>query len=280
MESIQLQLDSLTFDCLVSGKSEDPLVIFLHGFPETAYMWRKLLDSIADNGYYCLAPNMRGYSQHACPKGVKSYAIKYLRQDILGMADALGKKQFHLVGHDWGAIVGWNIVGTTPERIVSWSALSVPHLTAFRKAYKTDKDQQKRSKYIKWFLFPWLPEIMLRKNDFEKFRRLWKNSDEKEVSTYLEVFRRKPSLRAALNYYRANIGKGKGEQIGAIDTPTLFIWGNRDLAIGRKAAENNVKYLTGYYRFLEVEGGHWLIQTNYDEVERAVRNHIDNVDNY
>jgi len=124
------------------------------------------------------------------------------------------------------------------------------------------------------FLLPWLPEYSLRKNDFEKFRKLWKHSGPEELEDYLRVFRNKSSLTAALNYYRANIGKGKNESIGKINTPTLFIWGNRDMAIGSFAAKGNHQYMTGEYRFLEINGGHWLIQSNYPEAEAAITEHL------
>ena len=112
------------------------------------------------------------------------------------------------------------------------------------------------------------------KNDFEKFRKLWKHSSPEELKNYLSVFRRKYSLTAAINYYRANFRKGKMEPIGDISIPTLFIWGKNDFAIGKVAAENNHKYMKGYYTFLELDGGHWLIQTNYLEVEQAIIEHL------
>ena len=142
------------------------------------------------------------------------------------------------------------------------------------KAIKTDKEQKRKSRYIGWFLLPVVPEIMLRKNDFDKFRRLWKHSSADELHNYLSVFRRKQSLTAALNYYRANFRKGKRQRIGDITPPTLFVWGKNDLAIGRVAAENNHQYMKGAYTFLELDGGHWLIQTNYPEVEKATTEHL------
>ena len=260
----------LEFDCRVSGDPENEAIIFLHGFPETSYMWINLMEKLSSLGYYCIAPNMRGYSENACPKGKKHYKLQELILDILNIADAVGKPRFHLIGHDWGSIIGWNIVFQNPERILSWTALSVPHPRAFGKAIKTDKEQKKKSRYIGWFLLPVLPEIALRKNNFESFRRLWKNSTDEEVEDYLAVFKRKYALTAALNYYRANLGRSKRLFIGDITVPTLFIWGKYDLAVGRIAVSNNDKYMKGDYAFLELEGGHWLMQTNYADVEAAV----------
>jgi len=275
MESIKkITFRDLEFDCRVSGNEQNELIILLHGFPETSFMWQKLMDKLASLGFYCLAPDMRGYSKNACPKGIKNYTLKKLGQDILNLADAVGKNKFHLIGHDWGAGIGWYVVYNHPDRILSWTGLSVPHSRAFSKAIVLDKDQQKKSRYIKWFLVPLLPEISIRKNDFQKFKRLWKHSSPEEVENYLSVFRRKKSLTAALNYYRANIGRGKNERIGDIKSPTLFIWGKNDFAIGPFAVENGHKYMKGAYTYVALNGGHWLIQSNYKEVETAIVEHI------
>ena len=185
MEIRKIITGELQFDCRVSGNEENELVIFLHGFPETSFMWINLMKKLAALGYFCVAPDMRGYSENACPKGVEYYHLKKLSDDILNIAHAMNRNQFHLVGHDWGAGIGWNIVYQYPEKIKSWTALSVPHPRAFSKAIKTDKEQGKKSRYIGWFLIPVIPEIMLRKNDFEKLRKLWKNSSPKELDNYL-----------------------------------------------------------------------------------------------
>ena len=273
-DTTKLRVGALEFDCRVSGNPENELVVFLHGFPETSFMWKKVMEKISSIGFYCIAPNLRGYSQNACPKGAKNYKVMQLREDILGIASALNKDKFHLVGHDWGAAIGWGITFYHPDKILSWSALSVPHTRAFSKAFKIDKDQRKRSGYIKWFLLPFVPELMIRRNDFKVFRNLWKHSSEEERADYLSVFRRREALTAALNYYRANIGRGKAERVGDINAPTLFIWGRKDKAIGLFAAENNQRYMKGPYTFLDLDGGHWLIQTNYNEVEAALIDHL------
>lgn len=269
-----IKIDRLEFNCRVSGKEQDELVIFLHGFPETSYMWREIMDKISSLGFYCLAPDMRGYSQGACPKGIHNYTIKKLRDDVLNMANFLKKSRFHLIGHDWGAGIGWNVVFNNKDRIISWTGLSIPHPRAFGKAIKLDRDQKKKSRYIMLFLIPWLPEFIIRMNDFKIFKRLWQNSSSDEIENYLSVFRRKESLTSALNYYRANIGKGKNELNGDIHVPTLFIWGKHDEAVGSFAVENNKNYIKADYTLLNLKGGHWLIQTNYSEVERALIEHL------
>ena len=161
-----------------------------------------------------------------------------------------------------------------PARIVTWTALSVPHPRAFAKAYKTDREQHRKSRYIRWFLLPWLPEIYLSRNDLATLRKLWKKSGPQGLENYLAVFRRRRCLTGALNYYRANLGGGKRAQIGPVKCPTLFIWGKWDPAIGEAAALGNQKYMEGPYAYLPLEGGHWLIQSNYREVATAVSEHL------
>lgn len=270
----KIRIEEFEFDCRFSGEETGEPIILLHGFPETSIMWTGLMDHLASIGFYCIAPDMRGYSGGACPKGVKNYTIDKLSADILNIANALQIDKFHLIAHDWGAVIGWTLVYNNPQKVISWIALAAPHNKAFAKAYKTDPVQKKKSKYFSLFLLPLLPEYKIRKNDFEVFRKLWKNSSSEEVEHYLSVFRRKSSLTGALNYYRANLRKGKIRPVGEIETPTLFIWGNTDLAVGEVAAKGNEKYMKGDYTFLELDGGHWLIQSNYDEVKQAIGNHL------
>ncbi len=274
VKSQKVPIGNLVFDCRVSGKAGQPCVVLLHGFPETSMMWKRLMEELSGLGYFCIAPDMRGYSSGACPKGKRHYKLEFLVQDILDIAGFFGQEHFHLVGHDWGAHIGWYLTDQHTDRILSWAALSVPHPKAFGKAYKTDRQQRKKSGYIRWFLLPWLPEIYIRRNDLALLRRLWKRSGPEELRDYLSVFRQRPCLTGALNYYRANLG-GRRTPIGKITTPTLYIWGNHDLAIGETAARGNPPCMDGPYRFLELESGHWLIQSNYRDVADAVIGHLD-----
>ena len=268
-----IQVGNLNFDCRIAGNVEDDLVILLHGFPESSFMWTNLMTDISVLGFYCIAPNMRGYSSGARPKGKKHYTIDKLSQDVLDIAKAVDKEQFHLFGHDWGAAIGWKTVYDNPKTILSWTALSVPHFMAFGEARFVDKDQKNKSRYIKTFQIPFLPEMKIRKNNFELFRKLWKHSTKEEVEDYLTIFRNRRSLTAALNYYRAN-AKPQGLVVGNIKTPTLFIWGKNDKYIGAYGVESGHKFLKGYYKFVKLDAGHWLIQTKYQEIRTEIIEHL------
>jgi len=110
------------------------------------------------------------------------------------------------------------------------------------------------------------------------FRKLWKHSSKAEIEDYLSVFRDKKKLTAALNYYRSNyklLKKATKRQIlGEINVATLFIWGEKDMAIGAVAVENGHKFMKNDYVFLKLDAGHWLIQTKYQEIKPALSEHL------
>jgi pimeloyl-ACP methyl ester carboxylesterase len=199
--------------------------------------------------------------------------------DVLNISRFLDKPKFHLVGHDWGAAIGWKLVHDHPNAILSWTGISVPHLQAFGKAITVDREQRKMSQYVKNFQLPILPEMQIRKDNFRLFRKLWKNSDSDEIDDYLEVFRNPKQLTASLNYYRSNyhwLKKATDEQIlGDIYVPTLFIWGKKDVAIGAYSVSESHQYMKNDYEYVELDSGHWLIQTKYQELEKAITKHIE-----
>lgn len=269
-----ISIGELIFDCHVAGEETNEMVLFIHGFPESSIIWIRLLDSLAGQGFYCVAPNMRGYSKGACPKGIKNYQMDELCKDVIKLANALEKDRFHLVGHDWGAGIGWNVVYNHSDRIISWTALSTPHNRAYIDALRLDPVQKKKSRYVTFLRLPFIPELLIRRNDFKMFKRIWKNSSSEEVAYHLSIFRNKASLTGAINYYRANYRIINTLIIGDIITPTLYIWGQKDNALGETAAKATAEYIKGEFTFFELVGGHWLMQTNYSEVENAVTEHL------
>lgn len=277
-ENTEIRIGNLIFDCLVAGRESDELVIFLHGFPETSFMWKNLISEVSKLGFFCVAPDLRGYSKGAIPRGKKNYTLDLLTNDVMEFARFFGRDKFHLTGHDWGAAIGWKVVSDNPNSLLSWAGLSVPHLQAFGEAIFTDRQQGRMSRYIKSFQLPYLPEWNLRKNDFKLFKKLWKHSRQDELENYLAVFRQPRTLTAALNYYRANYHylkmAAKRQILGDIHTPTLFIWGNKDMAIGSVAVEKGHKFMKNDYVFIDLDAGHWLIQIKYADIKSALCEHL------
>ncbi|BDS13609.1 alpha/beta fold hydrolase [Aureispira anguillae] len=276
----QIKANGLEFTCRTVGvPSDGPTVILLHGFPETSHMWEETMLHLHEKGFYCIAPDLRGYSKHARPKGVRNYAIKALAQDIIEIVAAKQIDAFHLIGHDWGSAIGWSIVGLYPEKVISWLAMSVPHLTALGNAAKYDPSQKKMSQYARVFQWHFLPEMILKGNDFKRLREAcWYLSTPEQIEVYKSVFSQKRALTTCLHYYRKNWNKmleiSKDLNISAIKTPTTLIWGNKDTALGRKAVEDTVQYMKGTYQLVELDASHWLIQDKPKEVWKAMDAHF------
>ncbi|MDP6684969.1 MAG: alpha/beta hydrolase [Candidatus Marinimicrobia bacterium] len=271
-------VNNLQFQCRTGGlKNTGDGVILLHGFPETSHMWIDLIPLMVSEGYRVVAPDQRGYNPGSLPKKKSDFLIDKLCDDIFQIADKFEFDRFHLVGHDWGSSVGWAMLTIDTKRILSWSALSVPHLKAFMDAYNSDDEQKKKSRYVSFFKLPFLPEFYFSFNNYSNLKSLWYFSSEEQIEVYLQAFSKKRVLKSALNWYRANIGWKSSDIIlktEDVPTPTLLIWGNRDSAIGRTGVEGSEKYMKGPYTFLEMDAGHWLIQESFEEVSDAIIDHI------
>ena len=263
----------MTFRCREAGEAGEPVVL-LHGFPETSAMWLDLIERLATAGYRCLAPDQRGYSPGARPEGAERYVLPELCADVIALADDAGFGRFHLIGHDWGSAAGW---AQHPSRLLSWSALSVPHLRAFREAIHGDSDQTQRSGYMSFFRQVGAAEAAMSANELAGLRNLWSSSSEETVADYVSVFSQPGALTGALNWYRAPGGferRDEGVAGEPVSVPTLFIWGNRDQAIGRVAAEGGERHASGPYRFVELHAGHWLAQEEPKRVASEILEHL------
>lgn len=270
----EIEANGMRFRTRFAGDRGEP-VILLHGFPETSHMWTGLMPRLAEAGFRCVAPDQRGYSPGARPEGVEQYRTEELAKDVVAIADTVGfTGRFHLIGHDWGAGAGWRVVQDYPERIASWTSLSIPHPASYGAGYE-DPDQQEKGKYIQFFLKPDEPEQALSANDYEQLRNVWTESSSEEVEEYLSVFSQPGALTAALNWYRANFGSGQGLGGQAtVDTPTLLLWGKNDPAVGPATTRRHNDYMTGPSKFVELDAGHWLVQEKPDIVYAEILEHL------
>lgn len=276
---VQLSVGEFAFRARVGNLDGDgDAVILVHGFPQTSVAWEPLADDLEERGFRVVAYDQRGYSPGARPEGGDAYCIDRLVGDVISIADALGFERFHLVGHDWGAAAGWATVMSHPSRILSWTALSIGHSFAFRDAVKNDRDQRRRSLYILLFRWPVIPEWLLAWGRFLVLRKvMYYLMPEAHTREYLAMLAEPGALTAVLNFYRAMGRPGGLSPDPQVSVPTLFVWGNRDPAAGRTAAVGSARYMTGPYRFVELDAGHWLMETRQQELVPLIVEHIDSV---
>ncbi|WP_378734993.1 alpha/beta fold hydrolase [Nocardia brasiliensis] len=273
IEAIEIPTAAGTFDALACGEVGGREVMLLHGFPEAAIEWEFQLHALGGGGCRVVAPDQRGYSAGVRPSQVADYRLDELVGDVAAIADQLGWQRFDLVGHDWGAHVGWAAAAQMPERIRSFTAVSVPHPTAFRRAMTEDEDQAQRSQYFSLLRRPRVAERELLMDNAAGLRKIfeWKIPEER-IDDYVERLVQPEALTAALNWYRAMRLSGPTEPV---TVPTLYVWSTEDSTIGSTAALATEKYVTGPYRFEMLEEvSHWIPEQAPEELTRLIMQHL------
>lgn len=268
--TFEIPVGDLTFDVLISGPDDGIPLVALHGFPESAASWGKVTPLLTAAGYRVIAPNQRGYSAGARPEGVDAYKIEHLVADVVGLLDALGLPDAHLVGHDWGSAVAWQVAGRHPNRIRSLTAISVPHPTAFGWALREDEDQKQRSSYIGLLRQEGKAEEVLSEDNFRRLRAMFDGQIDPEFADeHIRVLSGEGALTGALNWYRAMT-----RDFGDIDrttVPTTYVWSTGDTALGRAGAERCGEFVDAPYEFVVLEGGsHWIPEERAEELAEAI----------
>lgn len=255
MNREQVAVGPLVFDVRTAGAQDAPAVLLLHGFPQSAHCWRAVLPYLGH--LRVIAPDQRGYSPGARPTGVESYRVGHLVEDALGILDALGVELAHVVGHDWGAAVAWQLAARHPERVRTLTAISVPHPQAFLEALATDPDQRQRSLYMRDFAQPGYAETLLAE-DAAGLRSLFGGLPDVDVEHVVRRAQEPGALAAWLRWYAGQ----RREDIAdtpAVAVPTLHVWSDGDVALGRAGAEATARWVTGPYTFHELAGvSHWI----------------------
>jgi pimeloyl-ACP methyl ester carboxylesterase len=271
-----IRVGDLTFRTRLAGPEDGEVVILLHGYPECSWEWNQQLPALAAAGYRAVAPDQRGYSAGARPAGVEHYDQRSLVDDVLGIADQLGAERFHLVGHDWGAIVAWHVAGWHPERLRSLTIVSVPHPAAFARALRDPStDQSQRSSYIQTFKEHRETEML---GSPEDLRRAFDASGlaGHDVEEHVRVLSDPAALEAATHWYRAfDFLAG---DLGPIDVPTLFVWSTDDVALGPDGAGWTAEHVRARYRFEVIEGtGHWIPEAEAERFNELLLGHLASV---
>jgi pimeloyl-ACP methyl ester carboxylesterase len=266
---VQIPLGPWLFEVDVVGPAEGETVLLLHGFPQTSHCWRLLVPYLS--AYRAVLPDQRGYSPGARPTDGEDYRLPRMVSDALGVLDAFGVEQAHVVGHDFGAAVAWQLGARHADRVRSLSVLSVPHPRAMIDALRTDPDQRSRSQYMRTFAQPGYDQELLA-DDAALLRSFF--SDAVDVEQVVAAAREPGALEAWLKWYPGQRLEDLGDT-PAVTVPTLHIWSDGDAALGPGATAATRGWVTGPYSLVTLEGvSHWIPEEAADRVGPLLLQHL------
>jgi len=290
----------------VHEQGDGPAVVLLHGFPELANSWRHQLPALADAGFRAIAPDQRGYGATTGPVAVNAYCIEELINDIHGLLDALELESAVFVGHDWGAILLWNMAMRAPARIEKLIMLNIPHyprtnidpienfrtllgdnfyIVNFQNSDEAEKvfaadpvrffDRMMRKNQITREQFKTLPLEMKSLSLLKVMARKTPSGDPLLSDAERDVFANayaKTGFRNPINWYR-NWTKN-WEALDGVDqtivTPTLFIGAVDDVVVSLRDIDAMKPYVTDLTVEMIEQCGHWSQQEHPLTVNRLI----------
>ncbi|WP_426749652.1 alpha/beta fold hydrolase [Myxococcus sp. Y35] len=292
----------------VAEAGQGPLVLLLHGWPESWYSWRHQLHALAEAGYRAVAPDIRGYGRSDKPEPVEAYSMKHLMGDAVGLLDALGEQTAVVVGHDWGSAMAWNCAALHPDRFRAVVGMSVPHLgrAPMPPTQLFERMFGEKWFYILYFQTPGVAEAEFEADVPKTVRTIFagtpgfdvtasavqakKKGDrfltgldtpatlpdwltEEDLAYFASEFSRS-GFRGSLNRYR-NMDRDWQElpelATATIKQPALFIIGEKDPVRAFSPVDAMKALVPNLEDILVVPGaGHWIQQERASEVNAAL----------
>ena len=286
-EPLVLENGPLRFDAIAAGRG--PLILLLHGFPDTLRTWRHQLPAFAAAGYRAVAVAMRGYSPESQPED-GDYSADAIAGDAIGFVEQLGVSRCHLVGHDWGAAVAYTAAAAAPERFASLTTMAVPHAGRFLNEMIRHPKQLRLSWYMAFFQLRGIAERAVARDDGRLIRRLWRDwspgwkPPEEVLRDVLDTLAAPGVTTAALAYYRAVLSlrslapSARAENRFEVPVPTLALTGARDGCIDTDVFQK-MMVPSDFPSGLQVEqiadAGHFPHQERPDAVNRLILDWIE-----
>ena len=273
----QINVGDFVFDVRTAGPEDGEVVILLHGFHRPLMNGETSFARSAPQGSARWHQTSVATQRGARPDGIEPYAIPLLVSDVLGLADAVDADRFHIVGHDWGAVVAWALAAAAPSRVITANPVSVPHPDAFSRVLNDPTScQPEASAYFDLFVQPDSEDGFLA-DDNAGLRAIYAGIDGGAIDEYVRVLGSKPALGAALNWYRANVANRDlpGPPMGPTTVPTMFTWSDGDTALCVDGARLTAEYVEGPYRFEVLEGvSHWIPDLAAEQMSLLLVDHI------
>jgi pimeloyl-ACP methyl ester carboxylesterase len=251
---VRVEADGAGIEYQVTGAGQP--VILLHGFPDSGRLWRHQVPVLADAGFQVIVPDLRGYGRSDKPLDASSYSLPALAGDVLAVLTDAGAQRAHVVGHDWGAALGWLLASLAPDRVDHLAALSVGHPATFRRTL----EQKEKSWYMLLFQFAGVAEKWLTDDNWANFRSWSRHPDADAVIAELQASK---SLTPALNWYRANLPPeswvAPAPALPPVQAPTMGVWSSGDMALTQTQMTDSAQHVAGPWRYERVDGpGHWM----------------------
>lgn len=280
MEHRVLRVNGLGLSTWIVGEGPR-LAVLLHGFPDDPGTLVPLAERLAARGWRCALPQLRGQGRSERPRD-GDWSLPALTRDAIGLIEALGAERALLVGHDWGALVGYAAANLSPGHVSHLVALALPPPDAFLRAVRRHPGQLRRSWYMGLFQLRGLAERALRRGNYALIDRLWRawspgwEPPPERLAEIKRTFDWPGTVEAALALYRGllpgplTLGawrEGLRLALPPLRVPTLVVAGGEDGCIGVEAFQGLERCFAGRHR-LEIlrEAGHWLPLEAPDEL--------------
>jgi len=286
VSTLSLKHNSLSFTAIEHGTG--PLVLCLHGFPDSPRSFRAQFDTLATAGYRVLAPTLRGYEPSSQPAD-RDYRVQTLASDVIAWLDHLGVERCHLVGHDWGAIISYSAAAAAPHRFYSLTTIAVPHLARMLRVMPFKCPSQiARSWYILFFQLRGIADYVLSKDDWALVDQLWRawspdyELPESERRALKQVLSQPGVKRAALSYYRSLPRAwfdpaSRSLLFKPIEAPTLTVTGAHDGCMDTRLFEALMRpkdFPAGLNIARIADAGHFPHLERPEQVNRLLLDHF------
>ncbi|SFC52088.1 Pimeloyl-ACP methyl ester carboxylesterase [Halobiforma haloterrestris] len=264
IESSFREVNGVCLHVVAAGDPDDPLVVLLHGFPEFWYEWHDYIEPLIDAGYRVLVPDQRGYNRSEKLPGIRPYRITELSEDIVDLIATEDCDSAHVIGHDFGAAIGWDLALRHPDAVERLGIINVPHPTVFERVLTSNLTQLRNSWYMFFLQLPRLPEWYLGRNDYEFLVATMREKaqsgtfDETDFERYQTAWAADGAVKAMINWYRALFRHGEEPPRERVRAPTLIIWGENDQALIPEMAPESLDYCDSGSLERISDGTHWV----------------------